>query len=133
MVDRGLRRDSGITYVEVVLCIAVTTVFLASLFTARARDFRFLGDSLDEARAERAAAARLETLLARRETAAPGTRTLALPPGFEDALPGGRLEETVREAGPGLLAVEVRVRWRIAGSEDRTFTVTTLVAAEERR
>jgi hypothetical protein len=133
MVKPANRSESGVTVVETVVSLGILAVFLGSLFVAQARDFHFIGDSMDEAKAERIAASRLESILGRRETPAPGSRTGAPEPSLADALPGARVEETVRDAGRGVLEVEVRVHWTGAGGAGRSFTLSTLLAAEAAR
>jgi type II secretory pathway pseudopilin PulG len=133
MVNATRRAEAGWSYLEIMVCFAILAVVLGSLFTAQARDFRWLGDALDETRAERAAAARMEAYLSGRETPETGSRVLPVDPGIDEGLPGARVEEEIREIEPGLYSVEVRVVWRGAGAEERRFVLATLVAAEARR
>ncbi len=132
MVNTSRRREGGWSYLEIVVSFTVLTVILGSLFVAQAREFRYLADAFDETTAERAAAARIETLLAGKAAPEAGTRALGPDPVLAEALPGVRLEEFVREVEPGLFSVEVRVRWGGAGREEHRVTLVSLVATGRR-
>jgi hypothetical protein len=122
--------EAGFSYLECILCTSVMTLLLGALFVGLAGNSKAVGDSLDDAAAGRAAASRLEVLRAGRVAATPGTRSFEPDAGAVRILPGLRGEEEIREAGPGLLAVEVRLRWKGAGEEERSASLRTLLARE---
>jgi hypothetical protein len=129
MVKRLPRSEGGWTYLEMIGSLAILVIILGAVSSAQTQDFRYLAESFDETTAERAAASRIETLLAGKAEPAEGSRTVEPDPRLEEALPGVRLVEVVRRTEPGLFSVEVRVLWRGAGGQEHAYSLTTLVAA----
>ncbi len=121
--------EGGWSYAEVVIGLSVLLVLLGSLYAAGSRGFHAVAESREETAAGRVAAARLEALLSGRAAAVPGGRRVDPDPSAAVALPGVRVDEEVIAAEPGLLSVEVRVRWSGAGGVERQYRLTTLVAA----
>jgi hypothetical protein len=107
--------------------MGLIAIVSASLYSFAGRDFEILGESFRQTAAERVAAARLEGLVAGGIEARPGLRPFDPDPGIARPLPGVRAEEEIREAGPGLLSVEVRVSWKGPGGREERLRVSTLV------
>jgi len=121
-------REAGFSYLETILSVSVMTLLLGSLFVGLAGNARAVGDSLDDAAAGRAASSRLELLRAGRTAVVPGVRAFTPDATTAQVLPGLTGEEEVREAGQGLLSVEIRLRWKGAGGDERRASLATLLA-----
>ncbi len=133
----GLRcpgaRDRGVTILEVIVSLGMLVAITGALFALRGRDFQLLGESFRETAARRTAAARLEALTAGIVEIRPGVHAFDPDPETARPLPAVRGEEEIREAGPGLVSVEVRVSWDGPGGEERRLALSTLVLREEPR
>ena len=126
-------RERGFSILEAVLCTGLLVAITGAIFALRCRDYQVLGDSFRETAAQRTAAARLEALAAGTAEILPGVRRFDPDPEISRPLPDAFCEEEIREAGPGLVSVEVRVAWKGPGGEACRLSVSTLVLGEDRR
>lgn len=122
------RRESGLSILECVVCLSILVVLLGAVTSSRDREMRWVADTYRETAAERAASSRLEEIAEAGTAPRAGTRAFVLDDDSARILGDARCEEEVREAGPGLVAVEVRVRWRSVDGSERTAVLATLVA-----
>ena len=128
-----VKRERGLTVLEAVVSAGMLLTVTGALLAVGAGSSRTLGEAFRETAAARAASARLEALAAGRAGARIGTHAFPPDPEIARPLPGAEGEEEVRQAGPGLLSVEVRILWKGPGGDGRRLAVATLVAGEAAR
>lgn len=126
------RGEMGITAMEVVICLGILGFLASSLVVVESKDFRFARESHDRVAALKVCTSRLEAFAAGAAAPEPGERAFTVPADLARRLSGAAATERIRPAGPGLVSVEVRVRWVSPAGEPREERLATLRAVEER-
>lgn len=122
------RREAGFTVFEVVVAVALLGVLVATLSTGDLQELRYVASSFADTKADRIAAARLETLRDAPGELAPDVSSFDLSTGEAHGLPRARGEQEIRAFGTGLVEVIVRIEWHPPGSvRPRVRTLRTIM------
>jgi Tfp pilus assembly protein PilV len=127
------RRIRGLSMFEASVAVVVLSVIATSVALTGSSHMRFFARSHEETVAGRAAASRIERVVALRQPLADGKSEFDIGPEAKRTLRSAAATQVVTHDAPGLARVETEVTWQAADGGTGRVRLATLVAEEPRR